>query len=215
MIAMAEEARIKVWDLAVRVFHWSLVVLFFVAYSSGDDESLLHVYTGYGVLALAAFRILWGLVGTKYARFSDFIYGPAATLRYVRAFFSSKPLHYLGHNPLGGWMVVALLLCLIATCWSGLEAYGEQGRGPLAKSETWIVSSAMANDEERGGRSERGRKRNKTEAEEFWEEIHEVLSNLTLFLVFLHVAGALIASAIHKENFIKAMITGYKTRREP
>jgi cytochrome b len=73
----------------------------------------------------------------------------------------------------------------------------------------------MANDEERGGRSERGRKRNKTEAEEFWEEIHEVLSNLTLFLVFLHVAGALIASAIHKENFIKAMITGYKTRREP
>jgi cytochrome b len=215
MIAMAEEARVKVWDIAVRVFHWSLVVSFFVAYSSGDDESLLHVYSGYAVLALVAFRVLWGLVGTKHARFSDFIYGPAATLRYVRAFVSSRPLHYLGHNPLGGWMVVALLVCLIATCWSGLEAYGGQGHGPLASSDTWIVSAAMADDGGGQGRSERGRRKNRTKAQKFWKETHEALANLTLFLVFLHVAGALTASAVHKENFIKAMITGYKIRREP
>jgi cytochrome b len=213
MISMAEEARIEVWDIAVGVFHWSLVVFFFVAYSSGDDENRLHVYAGYGVSALVAFRILWGLVGTKHARFSDFIYGPATTLRYARSFISFKPIHYLGHNPLGGWMVVALLLCLIGVCWSGLEAYGEQGHGPLAQHQTWVVSPAVANGHERERRSERGRK---PEKDEFWKEIHEALSNLALFIVFLHVVGgALIGSAIHRENLIKAMITGYKTRRAP
>lgn len=212
---MTEEARIKVWDIAVRVFHWSLVVLFFVSYFSGDDESLLHVYAGYGVLALVAFRIVWGFAGTKHARFADFIQGPAATLRYTKSLLSNKPLHYVGHNPLGGWMVVALLVCLTGTCWSGLEVYGRQGHGPLAKQEAWGVSSAMANGDDKERPRERGTIKRKAEGEEFWEEIHEALSNLTLFLVFLHVIGALIASALHRENLIKAMITGYKTSRVP
>jgi cytochrome b len=210
---MAEEQRIKVWDIAVRVFHWSLFVLYFVAYVSGDDESVLHVYAGYGVLALVAFRVVWGFVGTRHARFSDFVFGPAATMRYVRSLVSRKPLHYLGHNPLGGWMVVALLLCLTLTCWSGLEAYGEAGKGPLAAHEIRVVSSAAANDE-REGRIERGR-RGAAEEDGFWEEAHEVLANLTLFLVFLHVAGVLVGSAVHRENLIKAMITGYKARPMP
>jgi cytochrome b len=214
-IAMAEKEMIKVWDIAVRIFHWSLVVVFFVAYFSGDEENVLHVYAGYGVLALVAFRIAWGLIGTKHARFTDFIYGPAATLRYIKSIFASKPLHYLGHNPLGGWMVVALLLGLIGTCWSGLEAYGEKGHGPLAQAEIGLISSAMADDDDEGHRSEQGRMRGKPEGEEFWEEIHETLSNLTLVLVFLHVAGVLIASAIHRENLIKAMVTGNKSRQAP
>jgi len=210
---MTEGAKIKVWDIAVRIFHWSLVVFFFVAYSTGDDESRIHVYAGYGVSALVAFRILWGFAGTKHAQFSDFIYGPAATLRYARSFISLRPIHYFGHNPLGGWMIIALLLCLIAVCWSGLEAYGEQGQGPLATHGTSFVSSAVANGHERERRSERGRRQEK---EEFWKEIHEVLSNLALLLVFLHVVGgALIGSAIHRENLIKAMITGYKSGRAP
>jgi cytochrome b len=210
---MAEKEMIKVWDIAVRVFHWSLVVMFFVAYFSGDDEDVLHVYAGYGVLALVAFRIAWGLIGTKHARFTDFIYGPAATLRYVKSIFASKPLHYLGHNPLGGWMVVALLLSLIGTCWSGLAAYGEKGHGPLAQVEIRLISSAMADDDEeehRGRGKMRARRRRRIRG-----EIHETLSNLTLFLVFLHVAGVLIASAIHRENLIKAMVTGYKSRQAP
>lgn len=212
---MAEKEMVKVWDIAVRVFHWSLVVMFFVAYFSGDDEDVLHVYAGYGVLALVAFRLAWGLIGTKHARFADFIYGPAATLRYIRSIFASKPLHYLGHNPLGGWMVVALLLSLIGTCWSGLEAYGEKGHGPLAQVEVRLISSAMADDDEEEYRSGQGRMGGKAEGEEFWEEIHEAFSNLTLFLVFLHVVGVLIASAIHRENLTKAMVTGYKSRQAP
>jgi cytochrome b len=202
---MAEEARIRVWDIAVRASHWTLLVVFFVAYFSGDED-LLHVYAGYGVLALVAFRIVWGFVGTQHARFADFVYGPAATLRYVRSLFSSKPIHYLGHNPLGGWMVVALLLSLIGTCWSGLEGYGQEGHGPLAQHEGLLISSASANDDEDGER------KGAAEGDEFWEEIHEAVSNATLVLVFLHVAGVLIASAVHRENLVRSMITGYKKR---
>lgn len=208
------EPMIKVWDIAVRVFHWSLVVLFFVAYFTGDEEDMLHVYAGYGVLALVAFRIVWGLIGTKYARFTNFIYGPAATVRYAKSVFSRKPLHYLGHNPLGGWMVVALLLSLIGTCWSGLEAYGQEGHGPLAQVETRFITSAWARDDEEADRNAGGAK-NGAEGDEFWEEIHEAFSNFTLFLVILHVAGVVVTSRTEKENLAKAMVTGYKSRREP
>ena len=208
---MAEQAMIKVWDIAVRVFHWSLVVLFFVAYFTGDEEDMLHVYAGYGVLGLVAFRIAWGLIGTKHARFADFIYGPAATLRYVKSVFSDKPLHYLGHNPLGGWMVVALLLSLTGTCWSGLEAYGQKGHGPLAL-ESRLVSTALAGDDEAARRDARGAKEGGGKGDEFWGETHEALANFTLVLVFLHVAGVLAASAVHRENLARAMITGYKKR---
>jgi len=209
-MATTENTRIKVWDIAVRVFHWSLVVFFSVAYVSGEIESaLLHAYAGYAVLALVAFRIVWGLIGTKHARFSDFIFGPEATLRYAQSLFSSKPLHYLGHNPLGGWMVVALLVCLIGACWSGLEAYGAQGHGPLASPGSAVISQAATNGD-RDRRGERESKRRKSAGEEFWEEIHEALSQLSLVLVLLHVIGVLIASALHRENLTKAMLTGYK-----
>lgn len=209
---MAEKSRVKVWDVAVRLFHWSLVVLFFVAYFTGDDVDVLHVYAGYGVLALVAFRIVWGFVGTKYARFGDFIYGPAATLRYVKSLFSPKPLHYLGHNPLGGWMVVALLLGLIGTCWSGLEAYGQEGHGPLAQAGAALVSSAWADDDEEAGERRHG---GGEDGDEFWEETHEAFSNFTLFLVILHVAGVLVAVVVHRENLVRAMVTGYKEDGAP
>lgn len=206
--------RIKVWDIAVRVFHWSLVLFFAVAYASGEIESeTLHAYAGYVVLALIAFRIVWGFVGTRHARFSDFVVGPATTLRYAKSLLTARPLHYLGHNPLGGWMVIALLACLVLACWSGLEAYGAKGHGPLAAAAgVNFVSPAAANgDRERRG--ERERKRAKTAKEKFWEEIHEAFSHLALFLVLLHVVGVLVASARHRENLVKAMVTGYKETR--
>jgi cytochrome b len=206
--AVTAPARVKVWDIAVRVFHWSLVVLFFTAYLSGDDDSLLHVYAGYGVLALVAFRVVWGFIGTRHARFTDFVRGRAATASYLKSVVAFRPQHYLGHNPAGGWMIVALLACLIATCWSGLLVYGAQGHGPLAGVEIRYVPVAMAHDERKasGGEGDGGE-------HGFWGEVHETLSNLTLALVFLHIAGALVSSAIHRENLVKAMVTGYKTRR--
>lgn len=203
---MQKISRVKVWDIVVRLFHWSLVILFLITYLSGEVESLLHIYSGYGVLGLLLFRVLWGFVGTKHARFTDFIYGPASTLKYVRSLFTSKPEHYLGHNPVGGWMAVLLIVSLLGVSWSGLELYGAEGYGPLASEQNFIIEPTLADEDER----EDNHENEEDEGEEYWEEIHEALANITLFLVFVHIVGVLIASIIHRENLIKSMITGYK-----
>ncbi len=202
---MQGEERIRVWDAAVRGAHWSLVVLFFVAYISGDEESLVHVYAGYGVATIVALRLVWGLIGTEHARFRDFIYGPKAVARYVRSLVAFKPEHYLGHNPVGGWMVVALLLSLIGVSWSGLEVYGAEGHGPLAAAPSQLIPPASANGDEAG----RG------QGEGYWEEVHEALADLTLVLAMFHIAGVLLGSAIHREDLVTAMITGYKRIKRP
>lgn len=207
---MAAEEQVKVWDIGVRLFHWTLVVLFTVAYLSGDDESLLHIYAGYGVIALIAFRILWGLVGTRHARFTDFVRGPKAAMAYARSLRSGKPIAYLGHNPLGGWMVIALLLSLAGTCWSGLEAYAAEGHGPLAHRESFFIQSALAHGD--GGGAQHGKENG---GDEFWNEAHEILANLSLALVLLHIAGVAVASVMHREKLVKAMITGYKNIEKP
>jgi len=197
---MTREERIKVWDIAVRTIHWSLVVLYVVSYLTGEDESDLHNYAGYGVLALIVFRTAWGVIGTRHARFTDFIYGPGKTLAYAKSMLSRQPIHYLGHNPLGGWMVVALLVTLFITCWSGMEYIGSKGEGPLAGYSSTVIGVALADGDEGEGE----------EGDEFWEEIHEVFANLTLFLVILHIVGVLAASLVHRENLAKSMVTGYK-----
>jgi cytochrome b len=200
MMMTAKEG-IKVWDIAIRTFHWSLVVLYMVSYLTGEDESDLHNYAGYAVLGLIAFRVVWGLIGTRHARFTDFIYGPGKTLEYARSLLKMRPAHYLGHNPLGGWMAIALLVSLFITCWSGMEYIGSKGEGPLAVNSGIVISAAMANGDEDEGYGE---------GDEFWEEIHEVSANLSLLLVLLHIIGVIVASLVHRENLVKAMVTGYK-----
>lgn len=203
---MSGEGEVKVWDIGVRIFHWSLVVLFFISYVSGDEESLIHVYSGYGVLSLVIFRVVWGVIGPRHARFSNFIVGRKKTYLYAKSLLTTKPVHYLGHNPIGGWMVATLLIFLFVTSWSGLVLYGAEGHGPLANQQVFIVSQAHANgdedDHENDG--EGG----------VWEEIHEVLAQITLLFVFMHIGGVLVGSVIHRENLIKAMVTGYKNKKE-
>lgn len=195
------QKEIKVWDIGVRTFHWSLVVLFFIAYITGEDEDLIHIYSGYAVSALVIFRIVWGFIGTKYARFSNFIYGRDRVVQYARSVFTPRPLHYIGHNPLGGWMIVLVLILLTITCWSGLEVYGADGHGPLAHAS--VIATAVADEG-------KGHKAGKSPQEKFWEEIHEVFANITLSLIILHICGVIVASFIHRENLVRAMITGYK-----
>lgn len=209
---MTAGEKIKVWDIAVRLFHWSLVILFVVAYLTGEDESELHVYAGYGIIGLIAFRVVWGFIGTRYARFSDFIYGPRETMDYAKSLFSGRPKHYLGHNPLAGWMVIALLLALSAASWTGLKAYGAEGYGPLANAEPILIKSALANgdDNEHDREHENGRDGDNGEGDEFWEEAHEATVNFSLLLVFLHIAGVLVSSVLHRHNLVRPMITGYK-----
>lgn len=110
----------KVWDACVRVFHWSLVTSFAVAWYSGGIWDNPHLIAGYLVLALVVARIVWGFIGSPYARFSDFIYGPRATLRYTAALLRRRAPRFLGHNPLGGAMVLALLATLLVIGVSGV-----------------------------------------------------------------------------------------------
>ncbi|MDX1795135.1 MAG: cytochrome b/b6 domain-containing protein [Hydrogenovibrio sp.] len=189
---------VKVWDIGVRTFHWTLVLLFFISYLTGDDDSLIHVYSGYAILGLVLLRIVWGVIGTKHARFTDFVYGRATAKAYVVSILKGRPIHYLGHNPLGGWMVVTLLIFLLLTTWTGLEAYGAEGKGPLADANIHLISPAMADDDEHHGK------------DSIWEDLHEGLANFTLFLVILHILGVIFSSLVHRENLVKAMIDGKK-----
>ena len=199
---------IKVWDIAVRVFHWSLALAFTVAWLSEDLEDL-HVIAGYTVLGLISFRVVWGFIGPKYARFSNFVYSPAEIRQYMKDLMRANPKHYLGHNPAGGAMVIMLLVCLFGATLTGLKLYGVEGHGPLAQSETTYniaainpVSNAYADDDKD--------KKKESPTEEFWEETHEVFSNISLFLVIFHILGVLFSSMIENENLVKAMITGRK-----
>jgi len=207
MVFMENHSKtVRVWDPLVRIFHWSLVLSFAIAYLSSEDGEGLHEISGYIAFGLILFRILWGFVGSQYARFSEFVYSPKTVIAYLRSLLTTNPKHYLGHNPAGGWMVVLLLLGVLATGFTGIKLLAvEEGRGPLAQMEVpalIAVASADQDEDEGQGENEGG--------EEFWEEAHEVAANLTLLLIFLHVVGVVVSSRLHRENLVRAMVTGDK-----
>jgi cytochrome b len=120
---MNKEDSVKVWDILVRLFHWSLLLAFVIAYLSAEEWESVHVYSGYTVLGLIVFRVFWGLVGSKYARFSEFVYPSKVVVQYLNEMIEEHPKRYLGHNPAGGWMIMALLLSLFVVTVSGLKVY--------------------------------------------------------------------------------------------
>ena len=186
-------AQVRVWDAFVRVAHWLLVAGFFVAYFTEDDLLTAHVWAGYLVGSIVLLRVAWGFVGPEHARFSNFACGPVKAVRYLAGLLRHRAARYVGHSPAGGAMVILLLICLAATVWSGLTVYAyDQGAGPLAA--LFVRGSAE---------------------EDLWEEIHELMANFTLLLVGVHIAGVALASFAHRENLVRAMVTGYKRKAEP
>ena len=118
-----KKSKILVWDAPVRVFHWLMVLSFAGAYltSEGERWRLVHVTLGYTMGGLIAFRILWGLVGTRYARFSSFVRAPYSVIRYLKSMLNGTPEHHIGHNPAGAVAIVMLILLgavLVTTGWS-------------------------------------------------------------------------------------------------
>lgn len=187
---MSEQATIKVWDPLIRIFHWSLALAFTVAYASGEEWLDLHVLAGYSVGGLILFRLLWGLVGTRHARFSDFVQRPAGVLGYLQRLIRLQAPRYLGHNPAGGAMIVLLLVSLSGTVLGGLALYAsDELAGPLAGL---VPAGGLWQD--------------------LFEGLHEFFANLTLLLVIGHLAGVLVSSLLHRENLVRAMITGRKPR---
>lgn len=179
-------SQVYVWDVFVRAFHWILVAAFATAYVVSPKPLLVHVWAGYTVGLLLLLRIIWGFLGSPHAKFADFVYAPATTLRYVKDLVRFRAPRYLGHSPGGGAMIVLLLVALGATVATGLVVYGgDQQAGPLAG----IVTKATAED---------------------LEDWHELIANITLGLVLVHVAAVILASFAHHENLVRAMITGYK-----
>jgi cytochrome b len=168
-------ATVRVWDPFVRVFHWSLAALFLLAYVTGDEVEQVHIAAGYAIAGLLALRIVWGFVGPRHARFGDFVRSPRTVLAYLRDVALLRAPRYLGHNPAGGAMVVALIVMLIGTCITGY----------MMTTGAWWGSEAL-------------------------EDVHETLANLTVGLVVVHVIGVLVASFEHRENLVKAMLTGRK-----
>ncbi len=177
----------KVWDPLVRIFHWTLAAAFALAYLTGDEVMGVHVIAGYTIAGLLAFRLVWGLVGPKHARFADFVCRPRNVFAYLQDLVHGRAARYHGHNPAGGAMIVALLTLLVLTSATGLAVYGaEEGAGPFA-----VAMSAYADSE--------------------WvEEVHEVLANATVVLVVFHIAGVVVSSLLHGENLPLAMVTGRK-----
>jgi len=112
---IARPGTVPVWDLAVRIFHWGLVTAFVVAWISAEEWDDLHEAAGYLVMGLVAFRLVWGVIGSSHARFIDFVRSPPAVLGFLRETLRFRAPRYLGHNPAGGAMVVALLVALLIT----------------------------------------------------------------------------------------------------
>ncbi len=196
---------VRVWDPLVRVFHWGLVAAFAVVWLSAEELDTLHVNAGYVVAALVAFRVVWGLIGSHYARFAQFVKGPSATLAYAGEIVRGKERRYLGHNPTAAAMVVALLVTLSGTAYTGW-LMDEPSRAAMLPAPPQIVAPAFADDDgERGGEG----------GEEAVEELHELFANLMLLLVALHVAGVVLASFRHHENLARAMVTGDKRAAGP
>jgi len=185
---MAARGRVLVWDLPTRVFHWLLVLSFAGAWLAFDDDRYLyiHVYAGYVLLGLLVFRLLWGIVGSHYARFHTFAHDWPSARAYLKGLLNGQAARYLGHNPAGSWAIFIILFLGLLVTLSGMFTLGAQERhGPFAG----VLSFA---------------------AGEILGDIHEVCAWAMLLMVAIHVAGVIVESFIHRENLIMAMLSGYK-----
>ena len=169
----------RVWDPLLRVLHWALVAAVALAWITTEWFSTWHEAVGYGGLAIVLLRAVWGLAGPPHARFTGFVCGPRATLRYaVRLLRGDAPRH-LGHNPLGAWMAIALWTCMLALALTG-----------------WLYRT-----------------------ERFWGDVwldmlHQGIAWTMLVLAALHVVGVITTGRRHRENLVRAMLTGRKRAAE-
>jgi len=186
----AKLERKPVWDIFVRLFHWSLAASVLFAWwtsEQGGNWMTWHMYAGYTVLGLVLFRVLWGLFGSHYARFSEFVSCPVTTFRYAMQLLRRKEPHHLGHNPLGGWMVIALLLLALAQAGTGLFANDEIfTEGPLVHLISYDLSVEITR----------------------W---HKWLFDILLIAVGLHLLGVIYHQLLKKEKLVQAMLHGKKT----
>ena len=180
---------VTVWDLPVRIFHWLLVVLLcfqYVSFKVGGNWMTYHMWSGYTILTLILFRIAWGFLGSTHARFGSFLYGPRAVFAYLRTLPRREAARYAGHNPLGGWSVLLMLLAVLVQAATGLFGNDDvMTEGPLAK---WV----------------------RKDTSDFITTIHRYNFYVIVALVAVHVGAVLYYLLYKSENLVKAMFTGRK-----
>lgn len=190
-VADAGAAHVKVWDRFLRFFHWTLVLCFTTAFISGEVHlSTTHELVGYALCVLLAARLYWGFRGSEYARFRAFIFPVSEAVSYLHSMLKGNPRHYYGHNPAGALMVFTMFGLLAMIFLSGLLTLGTiDFGGPLA-----FLANSVSDD-----------------ASYVFRHVHEFLPNVALGLVVLHLLGVLVGSIQHKENLVRAMLTGRKS----
>ncbi len=178
---------VRVWDLPTRLFHWllaALVVVSFVTVKAGGNWLQIHFYSGYAIVVLIAFRIIWGFIGGRYARFSSFLFGPGSVLRHLRG--SSDAPRTLGHNPLGAFSVYALIIVIGLQAAGGLFANDDiASEGPLAK----LISKGLSDR---------------------ITSLHHLGEFVILTLVALHLVAVLYYLLLRRDNLVRPMLTGDK-----
>ncbi|MFQ5785056.1 MAG: cytochrome b/b6 domain-containing protein [Alphaproteobacteria bacterium] len=190
-IAMSVEDRtVRVWDLPVRLFHWLLVAMVaigvFTGFVAPEWWMGIHTWAGYTIVALLAFRIVWGFFGSEYSHIASFTHSGRAVIDHLRGLVMLRPVHHLGHNPAGAVMIVALVFVLTAITVTGLlELGGEENQGPLAGFAGFGVGVAA-------------------------KSIHRSLVILLLAMVGGHLLGVLVESWLGRDNLVRAMFTGNK-----
>ena len=180
---------IRVWDLPTRIFHWLLVAAFVVQWITQDDARLLdyHVFAGYAIGVLLVFRVLWGFLGTRYARFDSFAFNPRQALQHLRAMLAGRHERHLGHNPAGTWSIFGLLALGLATVVTGIATLGGAKQlGPLRGLIGYARGDTLA-------------------------LVHKYLAWSMLVLVALHLLGVLLASRAEHENLAVSMVVGTKS----
>jgi cytochrome b len=181
--------RIRVWDPLVRLFHWGLVGAFAISWLTQEEHYELHLLAGYLVLGLVVLRVLWGFVGTPHARFSDFVRTPSQVLAYLRQLARGHAHRSLGHNPAGGAMILLLLLAMLTIALSGVALDAAENRaGPLADTPLFLYTDSIV-------------------------AVHVWATDAAFVLIALHLLGVFHASRAHRENLVRAMITGSKPLR--
>lgn len=182
-------ATVRVWDLPVRLFHWAIVGLLAFSWWSAEEGGMMlryHLWAGYTVLTLVFFRLAWGFVGSGTARFAQFLRGPRAVWASAVELLGPRPLHVAGHNPLGGWMVLVLLLALLVQTGTGLFANDDLfNEGPLYKHVGKAASDTLT-------------------------AVHHLNFKVLLGLTGLHVLAVIYHRLRKGERLVGAMIHGRK-----
>nr|MDJ0876797.1 cytochrome b/b6 domain-containing protein [Desulfobacterales bacterium] len=190
----ASTRTVLVWDLPLRLFHWTTLVLVAICLLTGKlglDWLNVHMTSGYGVLALVLFRLVWGMVGGYHARFSSFLRGPGTVWRHAAGLFKKDAPPHLGHNPLGGWSIMAMLGALLLQATAGLFANDDIfTEGPLYP----LVSKA---------------------ASDMLTRIHRINADVISVLIAIHILAVLFYLVVKRDNLIGPMIHGRKRWRGP